>query len=175
MSARAGEGDNVEPGIELFGNGREANLSSTIAMIEDVLIELGHFLNECRLDDPVAVRAWSVVKGSASIRIKLVEAAGVAHIRLVSPLMTMDHQVDRPRLFQHLLELNGSTVCGAAFAIQGDEVLLVSERPTLDLDRSEVLDLLTRVQLYADAYDNQLVEQFGGTIGRRTVRDDAAG
>ncbi|MCP4449210.1 MAG: hypothetical protein GY811_28345 [Myxococcales bacterium] len=36
----------------LFANEREANLESTVAMVEDVLIDLGHFVNECRAERP---------------------------------------------------------------------------------------------------------------------------
>lgn len=159
----------MEPSIGLFGNSREANLSSTIAMVEDVLIELGHFLNECRIESPNALRAWSVVKGSASIRIKLIDGDDFVHIRLVSPVITMTDAVDRAALYRHLLELNNGALRGVAFAVKGDEVLLVSERSTADLDRSEVLDLLGRVQEYADTYDDALVEEFGGTRGGRAA------
>ena len=71
---------------------------------------------------------------------------------------------DLTSLYAHLLELN-ATLCGAAFATQGDYVLLVSERSTLDLDASEVLDLIRRVTTYADEHDDVLVARFGGAMG----------
>jgi hypothetical protein len=78
--------------------------------------------------------------------------------------MRMDAKVDRPALFTHLLQLN-TGLCGAAFALDGDRVLLVSERSTLDIDRSEVLELIKRVATYADDYDDVLVARFGGKMG----------
>jgi hypothetical protein len=78
--------------------------------------------------------------------------------------MTIDGKVDRPALFSHLLELNTS-LAGAAFACAGDQVLLVSERSTLDLDRSEVLDTIQRVTSCADEHDDVLVARFGGARG----------
>ena len=60
-----------------------------------------------------------------------------------------------------------------AFAVQGDQVLLVSERSTLDLDRSEVRELIKRVTTYADDHDDVLVARFGGTMGSATGLDIA--
>ena len=79
----------------LFANQREANLQSTIALVEEVLTELG----------------------------------------------------------------------GAAFATDHDQVLLVAERSTLDLDRSEVRDLVLHVTTTADDHDDVLVARFGGKMG----------
>lgn len=164
----------TEPSMGLFENEREANLSSTVAMIEDVLVELGHFLNECRVEAPAPVtgllarvehREWRVVKGSASIRIALIDRDDFLHLRVVAPVLTINQDVDTVTLHQRLLELNATDVFGVAFAIAGSEVLLVSERSTLDLDRSEVLDLIRRVENYADHWDDKLVSVFGGQLG----------
>ena len=43
-------------------------------------------------------------------------------------------------------------------------MLIVAERSTLDLDRSEVLDLIGRITAYADQYDDELVAAFGGAL-----------
>lgn len=151
--------------LGLFENGREANLTSTVAMVEDVLIELGHFLNECRTDDDTAHRAWRVVKGSAAVRITLMDRNDYTHLRVVSAVMTIDTGVDIEALYSHLLSLNATEIHGAAFGLRSKEVLLVAERSTLDLDRSEVLDLIKRVESYADDYDDKLVATFGGLMG----------
>src|SRR4029077_4857245 len=79
-------------------------------------------------------------------------------------VMTLDAAVDRPQLFGYLLALNAH-LCGVAFATDGDRVLLVSERPTLDLDLSEVLDIIARVTTCADEHDDALVARFGGRLG----------
>ena len=148
----------------LFDNQREINLASTITMIEDVLVELGHFLNDCRADAAGSIRSWRVVKGSATVRISLLERADFTHVRIASAVMHLDAAVPRVALFTHLLEKNAE-LTGAAFALRGDTVLLQTERSTLDLDRSEVLDLITRVTRYADDLDDALVERFGGELG----------
>ena len=35
----------------------------------------------------------------------------------------------------------------------------------LDLDRSEVMDLITRISKHADDHDDVLVNEFGGSLG----------
>jgi hypothetical protein len=149
----------------LFGNQREANFESAVAMIEDVLIDLGHFVNDCRVASPEARRAWRVRKGSAEVVITLIERDDYWHLRVVAAVMTLDETVDRAALFARALELNVSSIHGAAFALREPYLMLVAERTTLDLDRSEVLDQIHRVQEYADSWDDRLVSEFGGTLG----------
>lgn len=148
----------------LFANQRETNLSSTISLVEDVLHELGHPSPDSRIKDATALHAWRIPKGSAVTRVTLINRAEFTHLRVCAVVMTLDDKVDRSALFAHLLELNGA-LCGAAFATDGDQVLLVSERSTLDLDRSEVLDSIRRITTCADEHDDVLVARFGGALG----------
>jgi hypothetical protein len=148
----------------LFANQREVNLTSTVAMIEDVLVELGHFLNQCRDDRAGVLRSWKVHKGSAAVRIAVVENDDFTHLRVMATVLTVGPATDRTALFAHLLGVN-LELCGAAFALRGDQVMIVAERSTLDLDRSEVMDVIARVQRYADDHDDALVADFGGTLG----------
>lgn len=148
----------------LFANQREANLASTLSLVEAALSELGHPANDSRLEDKTSLHAWQIRKGSSISKVSLIHRVEFTHIRVSSVVLTVDHQVDRNALHTHLLELNAS-LCGAAFATDGDRVLLVAERSTLDLDRSEVLDLIRRVTTYADDYDDVLVARFGGRMG----------
>ncbi len=134
-------------------------------MTEDVLIELGHFVNDCRRERPGSAQSWTIQKGSATIAINLVEHPESYRLRVSAIVMSLDASVDRAALFERLLSLNAVEVTGAAFALQGDEVLLLSERGTLDLDRSELRELVSVVRNFADDYDTKLVEQFGGTLG----------
>jgi len=148
----------------LFANQRETNLTSTVGLIEQALIELGHVPAATQLVDPSAAHAWQIVTGSAVTRVTVVHHSAFPHLRVSAVVMTLDARVDRSALFAHLLELNAS-LCGAAFATAGDHVLLVSERSTLDLDHSEVLDVIDRVTSYADEHDDALVARFGGRVG----------
>lgn len=148
----------------LFANQRETNLASTLSLVEAALSELGHPANDSRLEDRATLHNWQIRKGSSVSRVSLIHRAEFTHIRVSSVVMTLDAKVDRNALYAHLLELN-ATLCGAAFATEGDRILLVTERSTLDLDRSEVLELIRRVTTYADDHDDVLVARFGGRIG----------
>ncbi|HEY5920703.1 MAG TPA: YbjN domain-containing protein [Kofleriaceae bacterium] len=148
----------------LFANQRESNLASTVALVEAVLGELGHDAASSRHAGSGALHAWQVHKGSALTTVSLVDRTEFTHLRVCSTVMTIDGKVDRPALNAHLLALNGS-LCGAAFATEGEHILLVAERSTLDLDRSEVRELIKRVTMYADDHDDALVAQFGGKMG----------
>jgi hypothetical protein len=148
----------------LFANQRETNLASTIALVEQALDAMGHAAVAARTSDTGAPSAWRIAAGSASTRIVVTHRSAFPHLRVSAVVLTMDAAVDRAALFSHLLELN-ATLCGAAFATEGDHVLLVSERSTLDLDLSEVLEAIERVTSYADEHDDVLVARFGGRVG----------
>ena len=154
----------MPPSPGLFANQRETNLVSTVALVEEVLVELGHPSPDSRIKEPGALHAWRIPKGSSVTRVTLVNRSEFTHLRVCSTVMTLDERVDRGALFAHLLELNTS-LCGAAFASDGDRILIVSERSTLDLDRSEISDLISRVTTYSDEHDDVLVARFGGRIG----------
>ena len=103
---------------------------------------------------------------SEAFTVGLSNRADYVYLRVVAPVLTVNAAVDTNRLFARLLELNAREVTGAAFATAGDEVQIVSERSTIDLDRSEVRDVIARVSKYADDWDDRLVEEYGGTLGR---------
>jgi hypothetical protein len=150
----------------LFANQRETNLASAVGLIEQVLTELGHPPAASRLAEPDggASHVWRLAKGSAVARVAIEQRATFPHLRVSAVVMTIDAAVDRAALFGHLLELNAG-LCGLAFATDGDRVVLVSERSTLDLDHSEVFDAIERVTGCADEHDDPLVARFGGRVG----------
>lgn len=148
----------------LFANQRETALASAVALVEQALLELGHAPADARVAEPGALHAWRIARGSAVTRAAVVQRSPFSHLRISAVVMTLDDSVDRAALFGHLLELNAS-LCGVAFASDGDHVLLVSERSTLDLDLSEVRDAIERVTTYADEHDDVLVARYGGRIG----------
>jgi hypothetical protein len=148
----------------LFANQRESNVASTVALVEQALAQLGHAPAASRVTEAGSVQAWRIVVGAATTRVAVTRRSAFPHLRVSSVVMTLDAAVDRGALFAHLLDLNAG-LCGAAFATEGDQVLLVSERSTLDLDLSEVLELIARVTTYTDEHDDVLVARFGGRAG----------
>lgn len=147
----------------LFENGREANLESCVAMVDQVLNELGHDAAAAR-HDGVDPPQWSFRQGSAKITVSLIRRDDFTHLYVSAPVMTTDARVDVLKLYRHLLSLHTTDVHGAAFATYRNEIHLVADRSTIDLDLSEVHDIIKRVSNYADHYDDLLVEQFGGRL-----------
>ena len=111
----------------LFANQRETNLSSTVQLVEAALAELGHPAPASRIKDGTALHAWQIPKGSALTKVTIINRSEFTHIRVCAIVMTLDEKVDRAALHEHLLELNAA-LCGAAFATNGEQVLLLGER-----------------------------------------------
>ena len=80
--------------MSLFANEREANLESTVAMVEDVLIELGHFVNDCRLNRAGSAHAWVIRKGSASIAIDLLPQTSFWTVKVSAVVLTIDEKTE---------------------------------------------------------------------------------
>jgi len=154
--------------MSLFGNQRETNLASTVALVEQALREIGHATAVTRVDAPGTAHAWRLATGAATIDVSVVHRSEFPHLRVSTVVMTLDAAVDRGALFAHLLGLN-TNLCGSAFATDGEHVLLVNERSTLDLDHSEVLDAIARVTTCAEQHDDALVARFGGRLGARVA------
>ena len=69
--------------------------------------------------------------------------------------------------FRRLLELNHDFRGRAAFCLDGHGMVsLVSARPVLDLDPSEVVDLILWTSQQADRFDDVLLKEFGYERGR---------
>lgn len=146
----------------LFSNKQEANLRVCIQMVEDAISALGHKPDDSRIDGVDDLPAWRVQKGTAHVYVQLGIAGESNVLRVTAPVLKMGGDVDHLKLYQRLLELNGSKVAGAAFALRDEHVVIVAERTTVDLDPSEVVDIIRRVEDFADHYDDVLVGEFGG-------------
>jgi hypothetical protein len=151
--------------ISLFDNERDANLKSSVEMVEGALIELGHIVADARVERDDSERSWHVEAGSASVDIHLIDAGPLWTLRVTAAVLTITGDTRRDELFRAVLEKNAAEVTGAAFAVAGETVMLVAERSTVDLDPSEVLEIVARVKKYADDYDDALVAEFGGARG----------
>jgi hypothetical protein len=152
--------------MKLFGSKQEANLKSTREMVERVISELGLAPAENRLHTDDGSPAWGLMRGSAQVFIFVrpgAEDESYNSIQVISPLMKVPEATQaRLSLFQRLLELNAQEIAGAAFGIKDETVVIITDRSTQDLDRSEVKDMILRVGYFADTFDDALVTQFGG-------------
>lgn len=139
------------------------------AVVESALRTLGLVPEEILVSRPDAECAWAMKRGSARALVALVtrELTGqpAQHLRVVAPVLAFadeGSEVPREALFLRVLELNAAGLAACAFGVLGDSIVLVSERPTRDLDESEVLYAIRQVAALADVFDDQLVASFGG-------------
>ena len=148
--------------MTLFGEKRETNFKSTQKMIESVIRDLGLDPDGSRLETSEDGRlAWGVRCGSAAVYVFLQEGDKENFIEVLSPVMKIPEQNILP-LYRRLLELNAEELTGAAFGVKGEDVVLMTDRSTTDLDRTEVQSMITLMGEYADRYDDELVGEFGG-------------
>jgi hypothetical protein len=143
---------------------REKNLKQTVKMVDTVLSDLGLAPKENRL--ATETPAWGIAKGSAEVFIFINEGADADkgnYIQCVSPVMKLpESTTNQLALFHRILQLNAQELTGAAFGLKADTLVLTTDRSTIDLDPSEVKEMILRIGYYADVYDDELVNEFGG-------------
>lgn len=148
----------------LFGESAQSNFNRAQRLVEDVLGSLGISPEKNRLETNDGSTAWGMMRGSAEVMIFLNPARSEKEdnfLRIVSPIIKLPDDNLLP-FYRRLLELNAKDLYGVAFGVINDDIVLVAERPTRDLDRSEVEDMLRNVGAAADHYDDKLVKEFGG-------------
>jgi hypothetical protein len=147
--------------VVLFSNKQEANLRSCIRMVEDALAALGKPLEDCRSESADDMPAWRVPIHPGHVDVYLGVAGDDNVLRVVASIGTIRAGTDETALFRRLLQLNVAEVKGVAFGLSGAEVVLVSERSTLDLDPSEVMDILRRAEQFSSHYARALAADVG--------------
>lgn len=160
----------------LFGESSQSNFKRAHKMIEEVLGAFGASPEKNRLDTKDGSTAWGVMRGSAEVMIFLNPARSDKEdnfLRMVSPIVRLPTENLLP-LYRRILELNAKEVYGIAFGIINEDVVLVAERGTRDLDRGEVEDMLRNISAAADHYDDKLVTEFGGKKVSELPRDQRA-
>jgi hypothetical protein len=146
--------------MALFSNKQEANLRSCIRMVEDALQSLGHPPDNSRTESEDDMPAWRVeaVGPGARVDVRLGIADDKNVLRVTATVATLPSGDGELRILHKLLELNATEVKGVAFGLIGSDIVLVSERSTIDLDPSEVEDILRRTEKFAAHYAGVLAK-----------------
>lgn len=134
-------------------------------LVEDTISALGVDPSAVRLNAPTGGRAWSLMRGSAAMAIFLQPPRAKEDspfLRVISPIVVIDPEHELT-LYRKLLELNATGMASVAFGIQEDRVVAVSERPTRNLNASEVRYIVQMVGAVADHFDDELTKAFGGS------------
>ena len=141
------------------------DLSRAAALVDDVIRRLGLDPERVAIQVPAPSRGWSLLRGSAAVAIFLRPARDgedSPQLRIVAPILRIAAG-DPLGLFRSLLELNAGGLGAVSFGLQGDRVVVVAERRTLDLEPAEVEYLVQRVGAVGDHYVDELIARFGGT------------
>ena len=152
--------------MSMFGgqNDPQTEFNRAVKVVEAVLSGLGLDPNQSRLATTDGSTAFTLLRGSAEVLVFLNPAKnnGPNFIRIISPIWRLPTE-NQPAVLRKLLEMNARDLFGTAFGLMGDDAVLVSERSTKDMDRSEVEEVLQNIGAAADYFDDWLVQQFGGT------------
>jgi len=134
-----------------------------VKMVETHLASEGLSLEKVRIPTKDGHPAWAFVQGSALVRIHLVYGSAdmtANYIQVVAPVVLVPSQ-NREAIYRKLLSLNADELWMCGFAIRDDTVLVTADRTTLDLDLSEVVEMIERVAVYGDRFDDELAKEFG--------------
>lgn len=133
-------------------------LAHYAAMVEQVLAGLG--VDGQRQDDAEGSH-WTLQVGSAMLAIDLAVNEVLAEPTLaVSSAILRLPPHDLLPFYRRCLELNRILV-GCSIGVEGDVVLVASERSLIDLNRRAVARMLLNVASAADQFDDDLAEEFG--------------
>jgi hypothetical protein len=144
----------------------EAQFANGKTLVEGVIKGLGVDPAACRAKEGTDETSWTLQRGSAAVLITLSKRPqdGGVYVRVVSPVMTLPEAGKREALYKHLLELNAAGLANAAFGLVGERVVVVSERPTPDMQADELSQMIRHLAAVADTYDDRLVKAFGGRL-----------
>lgn len=138
-----------------------AHLEEIIAKIEGVIAKLGVNPKQAEIAHENAIKAYALRRGSAHVLIWLRgDAEEKGHLHVFAPCAKL---VDSPpsEVYRFLLEANLHATQGAAFALYQNQIVVVAQRSTEDLDPSEIEAMVRTVGRLADKYDDLLAERFG--------------
>ena len=144
-----------------FEERAKSDVERAVVLVEKTIEALGIDPSTSRNERDGHV-AYALRRGSARILIAVHAPSGdlaEGRIRVVAPVVVLPTP-DQPGLLRYLLCANATELVGAAFAISGDEVVVVAERSVNDLDASEVDTMIRTIGRVADRYDDQLSKTF---------------
>jgi len=151
--------------MTLFADQAKTDVERAVALVEKTIESLGIAPDTSRKERDGHV-AYALRRGSARILIAVHAPSGElteGRIRVVAPVVLLPPEGEEHALFKHLLTANATELVGAAFAVSGDEVVVVTERSVKDLDDSEVDTMIRTVGRVADRYDDDLSKRFSLT------------
>jgi hypothetical protein len=151
--------------MSFFRKSRTHSPEKLVKMVETVLQEVGLDPVACRNeegpeDQPHLAWNFQLPSGTTDLFLILRPSDEGLVLEVRSLVVQMPRQNLMP-FYRRLLELNSDEVSGAAFGIHGDLVVLTVDRPTDDLDPSEVTRMISAVVAATEHYSRELSAEFG--------------
>jgi hypothetical protein len=149
--------------VALFGDQPEQDVRRAVSLVEQTIAALGHDPTVCRSVVPDGSSVYTIARGSAQLMIAVRPGAspgGEGSIRVCARVVRLPAPARQSEFFERLLVLNSSALCGVAFALDGGDAVLITERSVRDLDASEVDTMVRVVGREADKYDDELATDF---------------
>jgi len=104
---------------------------------------------------------WKFQYGSVEVFVHLTGEKDDDAITVWSPILSLPAK-DESGLMRKLLEMNWSETLETRFGLNGDRIVILSQRTVADLSPEEVSRIITLVATIADDNDESLKETFGG-------------
>lgn len=138
------------------------DVTRAVEMVEATIRSLGVDPASAKIPGDDKTNAYAMRRGSARVVVAVVRnEGGHGALRVLAPVVHAPTGEKEAAVFRRLLELNAREISGAAFGLFGDEIVVVVERPTKDLDASEVEANVKNVGRVADRWDDALAKEFG--------------
>ncbi|NDJ63020.1 MAG: YbjN domain-containing protein [Chloroflexi bacterium] len=145
-----------------FGGRRPTpSLENHAQTVEQILLSLGVELDKARMNTHEGF-GWRFMRGSALIEVYISQREEIGYFQVLSPILHLP-QIGLLPLYRRLLELN-LQLTNAAFGVYFETVYVFSERQVAGMDANEANSVIAFVANCADAYDDQLVNEFGGRL-----------
>ena len=139
---------------------KETTIRECSKIVEAFLKKAGLNPDQQRLQGDVV--GWVAQRGSAMCYIFLNSGKDSDTVRIVAPFLYIPQENLLP-FYRRCLEINRD-LTSCAIAVDEDVVLIVHERPTLDLSSEELEYGIQIVGYIADELDDSLSKEFGCRI-----------
>jgi hypothetical protein len=148
------------------GQSPATDFANAAKLVEETIRKLGLDPTTCHAQSSDTTVSWTLKRGSASVLVTVAtyEQENATYLRVASPVVVLPADpATQAACMRKLLELNAAGLANAAFALSGDRVLAVSERPVAGLDAQEVEQIVRHLSAVADTFDDRLAKEFGAT------------
>lgn len=135
--------------------------AASIALAEELFVEFNLNSAEHRVPSEEGRVVYGLQRGSAQLYLILSCDEQSAWVQVISPILTLPEGKNQRACYEELLRLNSKGLVNCFFGIEDDRIVIGSDRTALDLQLSELRDMVVCVSTFADEFDDPIAERFG--------------